>query len=420
MPAVRLTSRNVPTLQAKDGRRTDYFDDVVAGFCLRVSPNDVRTYAMWYRVNGEARRYTIGRAEAVDLADARHRAREILADAKLYGKDATEERRDARRKAERGEDFASLAQRFLERHGPNLRPRSLAEVERTLRVDVFPALGELRPQDITRGDIRTLMWKIADRAPTQANRTFAAIRRVFSWAVGEDLLTLSPCVGLKMPTKEHPRDRIYSNDEIRAIFSAVADTELAQLVPLIFFTGVRSEEARSARWSELDLESKLWTIPSEKSKNHKSHPVPLSDGALRVLGKIQRGAKNDHLFPALTKTGFMDHPQKAIVLVRKTSNVADFRLHDVRRTVATRLAELGTLDAIVEAVLGHTATKLKRTYNRYQPVREMRSALQAWSTGLERIVEGRADEGAKVLPMARAKRPLNAGRRAPEVAEAKR
>jgi hypothetical protein len=129
----------VGSLPAKDGKRTDYFDDVVSGFCLRVSPNDVRTYAMWYRVNGEARRYTIGRVDAIDLADARHRAREILAKAKLYGQDATEERRDARRKAERGADFEALARRFLERHGPNLRPRTLAEVDRTLRAATFAA-----------------------------------------------------------------------------------------------------------------------------------------------------------------------------------------------------------------------------------------------------------------------------------------
>jgi integrase len=277
-----------------------------------------------------------------------------------------------------------------------------------LRVDVFPALGELRPEDVTRGDIRGLISKIADRAPTQANRTFAAIRRVFSWAIGEDLLVASPCAGLKMPAKEQPRDRVYSNEEIRAIFAAVPGTELEHLVSLIFFTGVRSEEARSARWSELDLESKLWTIPREKSKNRESHPVPLSEGALRVVEGLKRAVGNEFLFLAPTKTGFMDHPQKAIVRVRESSKVADFRLHDVRRTVATRLAQLGALDAIVEAVLGHTPPKLKRTYNRYQPVREMRSALQAWSAHLERIVAGQAAAAARVLPMANAGRPTRA------------
>jgi integrase len=96
----------------------------------------------------------------------------------------------------------------------------------------------------------------------------------------------------------------------------------------------------------------------------------------------------------------MDHPQKAIVRIRVRSKVADFRLHDLRRTVATRLAQLSTLDAIVEAALGHTPPKLKRTYNCYQPVREMRSALQAWSVQLERIVAGQAAAAATALPVA--------------------
>jgi integrase len=216
------------------------------------------------------------------------------------------------------------------------------------------------------------------------------VRRVFSWAVSEDLVALSPCVGLRTPTPEKPRDRVYSTEEIAAIWAAVPGTEIEELVPFVFYTGVRSEEARSARWSEIDLQSRLWTIPGERSKNAESHPLPLSMGVLRVLRRLGRGAEGVFLFPAPTREGFMDHPQKAILRVREASGVADFRLHDVRRTVATRLSQMGTLDAVVEAVLGHTRPKLKRTYNRYQPIREMRVALDAWSSALDRIVRGKS------------------------------
>jgi integrase len=401
VPTTHLTARNVRSLLPHGDRRTDYWDDTLPGFCLRVSPSGARTYAVWYRVHGEARRYTIGRLETIDLATARQKAREVLADAKLHGKDANEERNEARKRAALGDDFEALANLFLQRHGPNLRPRTLAEFRRTLEVDVFPVLGDRRPVEIQRGQVRSLIVRIAERAPTQANRTFAVVRRVFSWAVGEDLLQVSPCVGLKTPTPERPRDRVYSTDEIRAIWTAVSGTELELFVPFVFYTGARSEEARSAKWSDVDLHSRLWTIPGERSKNAESHPLPLSVGALRVLRRLPK-AEGVYLFPAPTREGFMDHPQKTIVQVRERSAVADFRLHDVRRTVATRLSQMGTLDAVVEAVLGHTPPKLKRTYNRYQPIKEMRVALDAWSAALDRIV------GSKPGRTAQASRDLQA------------
>lgn len=217
--------------------------------------------------------------------------------------------------------------------------------------------------------------------------------------MSEDLVVVSPCVGLRTPTPEKPRDRVYSTEEIAAIWTAVAGTEIEGLVPFVFCTGVRSEEARSARWSEIDLQSRLWTIPGERSKNAESHPLPLSIGALRVLRRLTRGSDGVFLFPAPTREGFMDHPQKAILRVRETSGVADFRLHDIRRTVATRLSQMGTLDAVVEAVLGHTPPKLKRTYNRYQPIKEMRVALEAWSSALDRIARGKRRSATRGLEL---------------------
>jgi integrase len=204
-------------------------------------------------------------------------------------------------------------------------------------------------------------------------------------------LPASPCVGLEITQGEKRRERVYPSDELRAIFGAVAGTELENLVPLIAHAGTRSGETRSARWREFDFEQKLWTIPSEKAKNGESHPVPLSRGAIVVLARIramQEDASSDWLFPAPTREGFMDKPNKHVVLVRQRSGVADFRLHDVRRTAATGLASLGTLDPIVEAILGHAQPGLKATYNRYAPIPEMRAALEAWSAHLASILSG--------------------------------
>ncbi len=231
--------------------------------------------------------------------------------------------------------------------------------------------------------VRALLEGIRRRAPTQANRTLATLRKLFSWAVEHDLIEVSPCLGIKAPTEEKPRVRVYTNDEVRAILDAVAGTELADLVPFVFYTATRSEEARSARWSDIDLERRLWVIPD--TKEGQAHAVPLAAGAMKLLARLSR--ESDYVFPAPTAAGYMDHPQKAVVLVRRRSGVADFRLHDVRRTVRTRLAELGVTPDVAERVLGHVIAGIRRVYDRYDYVPQMRAALDAWGAEFERILQ---------------------------------
>jgi integrase len=223
------------------------------------------------------------------------------------------------------------------------------------------------------------------------------LHRLFAWALDVDLLSANPCAGLKKPTDEKPRERVYANDELRAIFDAVPGTEVADLVPFIAYTAVRSAEARSARWAEIDLDQGQWTIAD--TKEGKAHLVGLSTGALRVLAGIQRG--DPFLFPALTREGFMDSPQKAIETVRKRSGIADFRLHDLRRTVRTRLPGLGVSPDVAERVLGHALPGMRKVYDQYDYLHQNRSALSAWSAELDRILAAKERAGADVLAFGR-------------------
>jgi len=394
MPTVLLTERGRgqrPSDLPIAARRVDYHDAALPGFMVRVTPNGVRTFAVWYRVRGGggARRLTIGRVGTISLADAREAAAKILRDARS-GVDAVAERQKDRAEAQRarlvGDSLGRLTERFLEKHGPTLAPRTLAEYRRTLEADVLPELGAVAPKDVTKADVRTLIDGIRDRAPTQANRTFATLRKLFAWAVEHDLLASSPCLGLKKPAEEKPRERVFTNEEIRAIFAAVPNTELAALVPLIFYTAVRSEEARSARWSDFDFEEGLWSIPD--TKEGKAHLVPLSRPCLSLLEGLSRDV--EYLFPAPTREGFMDPPQKAVVLVRETSGIADFRLHDIRRTVRTRLPGLGVSPDTAERVLGHALQGMRRVYDQHDYLPETRPALEAWGRELDRIHQSKA------------------------------
>jgi len=158
-----------------------------------------------------------------------------------------------------------------------MRSLSFIEFQRVARRYVLPVFGSRRPADITRSDIRSLLERILARgAPTQAKRTLALVRAVFRWSIREDLLPAAadPTFAFSLPNEAKPRDRVYTNDEIRAIFAAVPWTELQDFVPPLFYTGVRSEEARAARWADVGTERAFWTIPAAVTKAGDPHPVP--------------------------------------------------------------------------------------------------------------------------------------------------
>jgi integrase len=345
------------------------------------------------------------------LADARQRALEVRTQAR-GGVDAVAAKRAAAAEALKaklvGETLADLTARYLEsaargdgmKRGDALAPRTLDEYRRVLRADVLPALGGIAPEEVTRAHIRALLDSIrAEGHAVHANRVLAVLKSVFSWALRKDLIATSPCGGL-MSTREHPRERVYSDAELRAIVAAVPGTELEDLVPLILLTATRSEEARSARWADMDLERRVWAIPDVKEGG--VHVLPLSTGAMKVLAAVKR-TDSPYVFPAPTRVGYADHPQKAVLRVRRRSGVSDFRLHTLRTTVRTRLSELGVAPDVGERILGHTMGKIRSVYDKHDYVPQMRTALETWSRTLTAVVSDEQRAGADVLPIRRSR-----------------
>jgi integrase len=172
----------------------------------------------------------------------------------------------------------------------------------------------------------------------------------------------------------------------------------------VFYTALRRREVLDARWTEVDLAERLWRLPGTRTKNRQPHVVPLSTGALAVLTRLQAiSGDSEWIFPSPapgSEKGPLQAVAKHMQRIVLRSGVT-FRLHDVRRTVRTRLAEIGVPENVAEAVLGHALPRLVRTYNRHQPIPEMRAALEAWSARLEAILSGTA-RLAEVVAFARA------------------
>ena len=260
VPIVRLDARNVTKLTAVNGRRSEYRDELLPAFFLRVSPSGARNFGVTYNTPaGQRRRYTIGNAARTSLADARDVARRVLADT-IKGHDPQQQKVAERRKRRAGVlTFTDLARRFMRENEARLADTTRYNWTNIIDSEIARGtFGATRPDEITRQDVRELIRRLAEDRPYWANRTFEVVRRVFTWAVSEDLVTATPCLGLRKPTPERPRERVLSSDEIRAVWSALEpEGVIGEAVRLVFYTAARRREVLNARWMEVDLVERL-------------------------------------------------------------------------------------------------------------------------------------------------------------------
>jgi integrase len=235
---------------------------------------------------------------------------------------------------------------------------------------------------------------------------FAHVRACFNWAIGRSIygIEMSPCDRLKPRViigPKNERDRVLNDAELRAFWRATErmDYPWGPLLRLLLLTGCRRSELGDAHWSEFDLEdTKLLTIPRERFKSNAEHPVPLGSDALAILDALPRFKKGKFVF----STTYGEKPVrsyskpkrdldgKMLEELRKLRGddvkLPNFTIHDLRRTVRTRLAQLRVPDVVAELVIGHSRVGLARVYDQHSYGDEVRAALVAWENKLRTIV----------------------------------
>lgn len=398
----------------RDGKavRTEYPDGRVAGLYLIVQPNSKKSWALRYRLGGKTRKHTIGKFPGITLAAARDRARAAI-DVKDAGQDPTIERRLAAQAARAAEVealrgvrnlFENVAIDFINLHAMRkTRDRSWRETARILGLRPDPAdpknlifaggyLKEWkgrRVQDITKRDINVLLNGIAGRTPIMANRVLAAVRKLFSWCVSQDILQASPCVAIEPPGKENSRDRVLSDNELRALWLA-ADEEAypyGAVAQLLMLTGQRLNEVARMSWSEIDLDKATWVLPAGRSKNKIEHHVPLSEAACSILRATPRIADVPFVF-AIDKKPVSAFSRAKDRLAAKMEG-EHWTFHDLRRTMATGMAKLNIELPVIEKVLNHTSGTFRGVvgvYQRHSYADEKRAALDRWATHLDGMI----------------------------------
>ena len=367
-------------------------DAIVQGFGVR-RQKDGAYYYLRFRRNGAQYMRSIGRHGSPWTPDsARARAKQLLGLA--VGGD------DPFAKPVPAEAFGAEVERYLGKQQAALKPRTYVELERHLRRDCGP-LTRLRLIEIDR---RTIALRLAEvetsSGPTARNRVCSSLSAFFNWAVREGLLDANPVTGTARADERGSRERVLTQAELAELWAALPQGDFGDIVCLLLLTGQRREEIGGLKWSELDLGRSLIVLPPDRTKNLRQHEVPLSRQARAILQRQPKRKGRDFIF-GIGEAGFSgwskskERLDQALLAAhrkinRKAKPLPDWRLHDLRRTAATGMAELGTQPHIIVAVLNHVSghkAGVAGIYNRARYEGEMRNALQRWADHVEQITQ---------------------------------
>jgi integrase len=303
------------------------------------------------------------------------------------GQDPAGDRRDRRDKDRNS--LRALIEDFLAEKERQLRPRSFVEVKRYLTTGYFKPLHGMPADTITRRDVSARVVAIARESgnPTAA-RAKGALSNLFVWAMQMGLVESNPTIGSAQPEEGKPRSRVLSNEELAAIWRVCGDDDYGRIIKLLILTGCRRQEIGDLRWSsEIDLDKATLTIPASRSKNGRTLVLPIMPAMREIIESVPKMATRDQLFGQRSH-GFTAWYEGKPAL-DKRSGVANWVVHDIRRTVATRMADLGVQPHIIEAVLNHQSGSKRGvagTYNRSPYEREVKAALGMWHDHLRTII----------------------------------
>jgi integrase len=368
-------------------------DAIVQGFGVR-RQKDGAYYYLRFRKNGTQYMKSIGRHGSPWTPDtARDEARKLLGIA-VGGNDPFA-------KPLASESFGHEVMRYLERKRQAMKPRAFEEVERHLTNHAAP-LHRLRLGEIDRRTIAARLGEIETASGSVArNRVRSSLSAFFSWCITEGLLDANPVQGTAKLDEGGSRERTLTREELAELWSVLDDepnAQFADIVRLLLLTGQRREEIGGLRWSEIGQGSIV--LGPERTKNRRQHEVPLSTQARAIIERQPKRKGRDYMFGIgeLGFSGWSDckaRLNQALLAARRKTNrkakaMSDWRLHDLRRTCATGMGELGVLPHVIEQALNHVSgakAGVAGIYNKSKLIDAVRAALQKWADHIDRIVQ---------------------------------
>ena len=431
MATASITKRTVDAARPA-ARDLFIWDDDVAGFGLKVTPAGGKIYVFQYRMAarpGEAsrtpaRRYTIGKHGSLTPDQARKRAKELSVLVEngidprqseldvIAAKDEAE-RRAAEQARLNGElAFENVAALWMDHYEneKERRPSSIRLARLVVEGHLKPALAGKPMPYIGRTELQPIIDAIPARQRGMRRAVYAYSSVLFGWAHKRGDISENPLTGMVKPEAPKARDRVLDDGELAAVWKATAGLgdPFGPFFRLLILTGQRRSEVAAINWVELDRATSIWTIPAERAKNGVAHIVPLAPMAVLELDRLSGLAhgdnrdKEDKNWPkagfVLTTTGRT--PISGITKAKRAVDAAvakamdgnallGWRIHDLRRTLATGFQRLGIRFEVTEAVLNHVSGAkggIAGIYQRHDWKDEKRTAFDAWARHIASII----------------------------------
>lgn len=393
---ISLTQRSIDALRPSEAAYR-VPDHRCIGLAVRVAASGIKTWDLAYRIrgSGKTRRLSLGRVCDVGLEKARERANELTSAART-GKDLIAEEEERRAAAEARLTVEQLIELYVRRRVTG-RLRTAKEIESRLKRALLPII-ERHAQDLRRRDLRELFDRCADEGlQREAERRRQTVGAMFRWALSQDIIEIDPTAGLKAYDPGTPRDRVLSVEEIKALWDWLSTGDVpesaADILKLELLTGARCGEISGLCVEEINRNDWTWTLPAARSKNKRPRVTPLSGIVRQIVEARLTNVTSGPLFTAGTGS-VLTAAHVGHYLLARTLPINKFTTHDLRRTVATQLIEMGTQPELVAAVIGHEAGNretrtLIRHYVRTDLLDRKKSALEAWERRLSQIIEGK-------------------------------
>jgi len=368
---------------------------------LRFRRGGGRSWIFQRKVDGADCRLTLGPYPDMSAKVARGLAQAKQAEI-WQGKDPRAAKREAKAKQLAQIPLRTAIDNYLAAKQSKLRPLSFSETRRYLMKD-WKSLHDWPIEEIQIPQVATILDRLEKAGPVAAARSRSNLSALFGWAMGHGYVKHNPVIGTINPDTGVPRDRVLSDRELATVWNnCQGDDDYSRIIRLLILTGARRTEVGAMTWQELNFEDRTWTIPGERTKNKKPHALPLSHAFWAIIETIERRPGREHLF-GYSGRGYQNWTEPKSALDRHCQ-IPAWRHHDLRRTVATKLAEsppkgLGVKPHVVEALLNHISghkAGVAGIYNRasYQP--EVKTALAMWADYLHANIAG---SERKIIPM---------------------
>jgi len=381
-PARRLTDIAIRNLRPK-ATRYEFPDPGARGLYIAVFPSGRKSFCVRYRFVGQPRKLTL--QAGISLAAARKLAADALHEV-TQGRDPGETKKAQKAKAilARADTVQSVCENFLQREGKKL--RTLRQQQRALARLVYPFLGDRLVSEVRRSEVNKMLDRIEDTSGQRsAELALQYLRRIFGWYAVQSDDFRSPIVkGMsRYKPNEHRRDRILNDREIQLLWQATeAGDAFSALIRFLLLTGARRAEAGGMTWAEISGNS--WLLPAHRHKTKVDFLRPLSKAALAVLSDAPHVGDSPFVFSSSGRRPV--HFGLGKQEFDKRCAIADWRLHDLRRSARTLLSRAGVSADTAERCLGHALPVIRGTYDKHSYFREMEVAFEALATQIHRIV----------------------------------